>query len=249
MQLRNATILLVDDEPDMPVIMGEWFRLEGCRVLSAENGAEALNVIRENHVDAIVSDIRMPVMDGITMLKNIKAAKRYRPSVMFISGFSDIEPRDAYDLGVEAMMSKPLERKALLSTVTRILAERAELWGQPPGHKAQAVLDAAFDSLATAMSQRLLAFGRGGFCIHSTLKLREGLVDLLLDFQADQRRVTGQGIVRSTAPSEAQLGVEIMSLDDNSRTSILSLAEPNNSLSFIPRTTAITTPPAAIPRK
>jgi DNA-binding response OmpR family regulator len=51
----------------------------------------------------------MPVMDGITLLKHIKALGRYTPSVVFITGFSDFRRREAYDMGVEAMMQKPFE--------------------------------------------------------------------------------------------------------------------------------------------
>jgi len=60
-------------------------------------------------------------------------------------------------------------------------------------------------------------------------------VDLLLDFQGDQRTVTGQGIVRWADFAEGQIGVEIIHIDDASRPWILSLTEPNKSASFIPR--------------
>jgi CheY-like chemotaxis protein len=243
MQLQNATILLVDDEPDLRAIVADWFGRKASRVLLARNGAEALNIIHANQVDAVVSDVRMPVMDGITLLRTLKATDSYKPCVVFGGGFTDIEAREAYDLGVEATMPKPVERKHLIAVLTRIFTERDELWRLPPLDKAEAVLDATFGSLATARSQGLLTFGRGGFCIHSTLKLREGPVELLLDFEADKRRVTGQGIVRWTASSEAQVGVEITYIDDESRDWILNLTRPNKSLSFIPRTTAIQTTP------
>ncbi len=93
MQLKNATILLVDDEPDLLEIQAAWFRREGSRVFVAGNGAEALEILLANHVDVVVSDVRMPVMDGITLLKNVKASQSYKSSAMFISGFTDIQPR------------------------------------------------------------------------------------------------------------------------------------------------------------
>jgi CheY-like chemotaxis protein len=247
MHLKNATILVVDDEPDLRDIQAAWFRREGTSVFVANNGAEALEVLVANHVDVIVSDVRMPVMDGIALLKHVKAAQGYKSSVMFISGFTDIQPRDAYDLGVEAVMSKPVERKELIAVVCRVLEERSELWRLPPVRKADAILDAFFESLAAALSQRLLLFGRGGFCIHSTLNLREGPVDLLLDFRADQRRVKGRGVIRWTAAPEPELGVEITYIDDDTRAWVLSLTEPNESLSFIPRTTAVAAALAAMP--
>jgi len=61
-------------------------------------------------------------------------------------------------------------------------------------------------------------------------------VDLCLDFRADRRNVTGQGIVRWSDFAEAQIGVAIMHIDDAHRPWILSLTEPNQTASFIPRT-------------
>jgi CheY-like chemotaxis protein len=239
MQLKDATILLVDDEPDWREIMADWFEREGSRVLTAEDGADALKVMRTDQVDVVVSDVRMPVMDGITLLKSIKAGEAYKPVVMFVSGFSDIAPEEAYDLGVEAMMAKPVERKHLIAAVTRVLAARDELWQLAPGDIPEALLDAAFASLAGALDQGHLAFGRGGFRIHSPLTLREGPVRLLLEFAADQRRVTGQGIVRWIATSEAEIGVEITEIDNGNRAWMVSLTGTNGSFCFIPRTGSI----------
>lgn len=244
MQLKDATVLLVDDEPDLRSIIAEWFRREGCNLLVAEDGAQALSFISANPIDVVVSDVRMPVMDGITLLKKVKVSG-YKSSVMFVSGFTDvIKPRESYDLGVEAVMSKPVERRHLIAAVTRILAERDELWRFPPSEKAEAILEATFDSLAGALSQGLLALGRGGFCINSTQRLAEGPVDLLLDFKADKRKVIGQGIVRWTTSPAAQIGVEITYIDERNRAWVLSLTGPNTSLSFIPRTSTAANAPA-----
>jgi len=175
-------------------------------VLVAEDGAQALEIIAANQIDVVVSDVRMPVIDGITLLKKVKESG-YKSSLMFVSGFTDvIKPRESYDLGVEAVMSKPVERRHLIAAVTRIAAERDALWRFPSCEKAEAILDANFESLAAALSEGLLALGRGGFCINSTLELAEGPVDLTLDSNLDKRRVTGQGIVRSTTSGAHRSG-------------------------------------------
>ena len=105
---------------------------KAANVLEAENGAVALRLIQTNPIDVVVSDIHMPVMDGVTMLQKIKSASTYLPSVMFVTGFYDIAPREAYELGAEAMLSKPVERKQLVSIVSRILTPREVLWSSPP---------------------------------------------------------------------------------------------------------------------
>jgi CheY-like chemotaxis protein len=239
MQLNNATVLLVDDEPDLLEIMSAWFERESSHVLVAENGAKALNVIQTNQVHAVVSDVHMPVMDGVTMLQKLKSSNTYRPSVMFITGFYDIAPREAYDLGAEDLLPKPVDRKHLISVVARILADRDTLWSQPRQEIAAGLLAGRFDGLEQAQVQGLLAFGHGGLCIHTEQQVAEGsVVDLRLDFAAEQLIVQGQGTVRWSDDTEGLVGVEITSIDDDARPWILSQTSLNKSLSFIPRSTA-----------
>ena len=64
MELKEATVMVVDDEPMLVDIFGEWLQEENCRVLTAGDGAAALEVLRNHHADVIVSDVRMPVTDG-----------------------------------------------------------------------------------------------------------------------------------------------------------------------------------------
>jgi CheY-like chemotaxis protein len=111
MQLKYATVLIVDDESMLLDIFREWMEEENCRILTAENGAIAVQILRRHHVDVVVSDVRMPVMDGIILLKNLTtylgvSGNIDPPKMIFISGFTDLEPREAYDLGVEVLTHK-----------------------------------------------------------------------------------------------------------------------------------------------
>ena len=71
MELKCDTVLIVDDEPMLLDIFREWLEEDDCRVLTAGDGAAALQILRNQNVDVIVSDVRMPVMDGILLLKNL----------------------------------------------------------------------------------------------------------------------------------------------------------------------------------
>src|SRR5215467_5012364 len=98
MELKDAAVLIVDDEPMLLEIFSEWLQEENCRVLTAGDGAAALQILQSHHVDVIVSDVRMPVMDGILLLKNLTAytgpsKSNWPPKMIFISGFTDLEPR------------------------------------------------------------------------------------------------------------------------------------------------------------
>ena len=86
MQLNRASVLVVDDEPVLLDLMGEWFRQISGEVFSAANGVQALEILATHKIDLIVTDIRMPVMDGITLLKKVKANGSHTPGVIFITG-------------------------------------------------------------------------------------------------------------------------------------------------------------------
>ena len=74
MQLKDATLLVVDDEPYYCEIAKDWFEREGCKVLTAENGVAALQLLEREKADAIITDIRMPGMDGVELVRRLKAS-------------------------------------------------------------------------------------------------------------------------------------------------------------------------------
>jgi CheY-like chemotaxis protein len=241
MQLSDATILLVDDEEIICEIMAAWFARHAHRVLSAGNGKEALTLLTENHVDIIVSDVRMPVMDGMALVRAVAASGAERPRVIFVTGFSDLQARDAYALGVEAIIEKPLERDHLLDAVKRGLADRKELWSKPAEFSSEDVLAASpvcmakFTTLADALRDGQIAFGRGGFCLKTPHKFREGPVQFRLEFQADQKIISGVGMVRWTSPAESLLGIEVLYVEDQGRAWMAELAEDKKLEAYIPR--------------
>jgi DNA-binding response OmpR family regulator len=71
-QTKKQSILIVDDEVSLRKALGDKLIREGFVVLEAKNGEEGLDVALSNHPDLILLDIVMPVVDGITMLKNLR---------------------------------------------------------------------------------------------------------------------------------------------------------------------------------
>jgi len=140
MQPKDATILLVEDEPVLREIIAAWFERFAGRVLTAANGPEALDILAANSPDLVVSDVRMPVMDGVTLLKKLRA-RGDQPPVILISGFSDTDAREAYDMGAEAFLQKPMERHDVVETVGRNLIPREELWRTPLNNPPREVLE------------------------------------------------------------------------------------------------------------
>ena len=74
MKLAEASILVLDDEPDLVDIFGNWLTAAGYQhVYTAENGQGALAVINSTAIDLLVTDLRMALMDGITLVRQIVA--------------------------------------------------------------------------------------------------------------------------------------------------------------------------------
>jgi CheY-like chemotaxis protein len=209
MELKNATVLVVDDEVMLLDIFRVWLQEESCCVLTAGNGVAALQILRDNHVDVIVSDVRMPVMDGILLLKNLatysqmKPGKQdhYPPKMIFISGFTDLEPREAYDLGIEALMQKPIKRAQFVAAVRWSLRPREETWAEPPASRGLP-LQVALPCVSAAIEQGRIAFGRGGFCLRCSSPIREGPVRFDLEFEGEKVSFAGHGFIAWADASE-----------------------------------------------
>lgn len=237
MDLKGATLLVVDDEPYYSDIAKEWFEREGCRVLTAQNGVEALPLIENNKVDAIITDIRMPRMDGVALIRKLKEGGSYMPTAVALTGFSDLSIRDAYDLGIESQLSKPVSRKVLIGAVIKALADREEFWALPFRMGSYSTLSAKFESLQSARETDSIAFGRGGFCLKSEQTFPEDSgIEFQLAFDADQQSLSGQGTVRWVSEKEQAVGIEIERVHENGRSWLAQLTRENRTLSFIPRT-------------
>ncbi len=197
MRFEDATILIADDEPELLEIFALWLRRAGCTVLTAVNGEEALQRLRLNRVDMLVSDIRMPIMDGVALVRRLYELGLHIPSIIFVSGFGDIDPREVYALGVEAMLPKPLSRQQFLKSVESCLKDQDELWLEPATGIAGQSVDIGFESLQAATAACTFALGRGGCCFQIEKTLGEDQpVRLAIHFAAEDRRLDAEGIVR-----------------------------------------------------
>jgi CheY-like chemotaxis protein len=123
MNLTEANILVVDDEPILLEIFSKWLLTVGCRkVFSAADGEAALALLQLEPIDLLLTDIRMPVMDGVTLVRRLAASGSTLPSIVFVSGFGDVDEREMYALGVEAFIAKPFHRNELLSVLEKAVA-------------------------------------------------------------------------------------------------------------------------------
>ena len=124
-------LLIVDDEARILSALRRALRREGYEILTAERAEEALRILEERPVDAILSDQKMPGMSGAQFLAE---AARRRPDAarMIITGWTEEIPRDRLDeLGVCALVTKPWDDAKLKATLRRVLAPLTEIGDVP----------------------------------------------------------------------------------------------------------------------
>jgi CheY-like chemotaxis protein len=236
MTLAEAKILIVDDEPELLEIFAIWLRRCGCTVSTAANGAEALKILESHQVDALISDIRMPIMDGLTLVRRIYEKKLLVPSIIFVSGFGDVDAREIYSLGVELMLSKPLIRQQLLDALECSLVPRDKLWLTPPTEAAAQSVSFEMPSLEEAMRSHKFELGRGGCCFLCPQPLIvERTIDLSIRFVKEELSLQVQGTVRWHDSSDSHAGVAFAYVDPASRPWVLGYMQGKTLYSFIPR--------------
>lgn len=125
------SIMIVDDEKairdSLPAVVDfEQFGFRVCQ--TARNGQDALEKIEKEHPDVLLLDIRMPILDGLGLLKILaEEMKEYHPFVIMLSGYSDFEyARTAIRYGVKAYLTKPLDEDELIKELEELRTELDE---------------------------------------------------------------------------------------------------------------------------
>jgi len=121
------TLLLVDDEPSILSALRRLFRPQGYRILTAEGGTAGLAILEQQHVDLIISDMRMPEMDGATFLKQVR--QRWPQAVrILLTGYADISSTVAAinEGEIYRYIAKPWDDSEM-QTVVREALERQRL--------------------------------------------------------------------------------------------------------------------------
>ncbi|MDD5584902.1 MAG: response regulator [Candidatus Omnitrophica bacterium] len=104
--MAKFTILLVDDEPDFREIMTVRIKSWGYDALTASNGREAVDAVKEKNPDIIILDYMMPDMDGVSALREIRKLNNNVPVIMFTAYPDERSIKGAETLGVLAYIPK-----------------------------------------------------------------------------------------------------------------------------------------------
>ncbi|HEX9924216.1 MAG TPA: response regulator transcription factor [Anaerolineae bacterium] len=124
-----ASILVVDDEPDLLNHIGLALEAEGYRVLKANDGLEALDCLQVEPVDLIVADIAMPRMNGYQLYERLREQRGWTliPFVFLTARTLDSDIQYGKGLGVDDYLTKPIRAAELLATVQGKLRRAQQL--------------------------------------------------------------------------------------------------------------------------
>ena len=116
-------LLVVDDDPSLLLAVSETLRAEGYEVVTARRGAEAMVRVAESLPNLIISDIRMPGMDGYALVRSLRSTPRTRlVPIIFLTAKDETADRIAgFRTGVDAYITKPFEPEELVAVVKSIL--------------------------------------------------------------------------------------------------------------------------------
>ncbi len=115
-----AKILIVEDEKNMQEIIAEYLRRGGHTCFTADDGMDALLVLKSNPMDLLILDIMMPHLDGFSVCKIARETSSL-PIIMLTAKGSEEDKLKGYDLGADDYMTKPFSPKVLLAKANALL--------------------------------------------------------------------------------------------------------------------------------
>jgi CheY-like chemotaxis protein len=242
---RKPQVLVVDDEVYLREIIALDLETAGYDVLQAANGTEGLSIVKQQPVDLVVSDVRMPSGNGIKLLEQIRSLDPGRPGFIFITAYADVSSTEALSLGAEGFLRKPVDKDELLEVVSQALVPREQRWSHPAadfeGAHVLADKPAVLPGERHAEAKQIV-IGQGGMCLamsHDQPACYE-IVQLDLSCPAlSSGRLSGFGRVRwarreASDGFAAGVGIEFLSLSDVCRRDIVDYLTRQKPTAYVP---------------
>ncbi|MEM7550755.1 MAG: ATP-binding protein [Bacteroidota bacterium] len=124
--LNGVKVLLVEDNPTNKLVAKKFLKMWNAEVSFAENGLEALEQIEKNDFDVVLMDLQMPIMDGYTATKKIRALKNHKSGIPIaaLTASAMLEIKDkAFEVGMNEYISKPFIPGELLSKIQNLVSK------------------------------------------------------------------------------------------------------------------------------
>ena len=122
--MSAATFLIVEDSPTMRQLLAfSLRRLKECRIIEAVDGVDALKKLTTERIDLVITDINMPMMDGLKLISVIRGNARTKsvPIIIVTTEGAEEDRKRGLALGANAYIAKPIQPSELLKTVASLL--------------------------------------------------------------------------------------------------------------------------------
>jgi CheY-like chemotaxis protein len=238
---NGISILIADDEVELRKAIAFDFKRKGFSVFEAGSGDEAFEIVKNNNVQLILSDVRMPNGDGISLLDKVKAHNPQLP-VLLVTGFADISLEEAYDRGASAVFPKPFDRKVLLETVMKAVTQPTNQPRKFDREEVNLAIALKFPNNEPVVGGRVMNLGRGGFFLQIDT-LPNIYVRISFSIQVNMESlgvIEGTGIVRwirsETSNGQSRgCGVEFESMSDDHRLKVTQVVNILKTKAHIPK--------------
>lgn len=129
---RTSHILVVDDDREIRDLLARFLVKHGLRVSTAANGDDMHACLTDNAIDLIVLDVMMPGRDGLTLTRDLRAAKNIVPIVMLTAMGEDVDRIVGLEMGADDYLAKPFNPRELLARIKAVLRRVDPNGATPP---------------------------------------------------------------------------------------------------------------------
>ncbi|MGC8738679.1 MAG: response regulator [Candidatus Hydrogenedens sp.] len=236
----KKTIFILEDEIDLNEMIAIELESRGYETSTFYNPKDFCKNFSEMKPDLLITDLRLPEVSGIEIIKMVKKMDVYNLPIITITAYNDVPAHELYQLGVESVIYKPFQLLFLATTIERLctpLENRLQMDIENQGQYSGWIRKLDENKIDNIL------IGRGGFSFSTEEKIGNHEI-VEFSIQAKNQNVhpiTGKGIIRwditNIINKEQKMvnkyGVEFVYLDDESKEYILSLRY-NNIIPYIP---------------
>jgi CheY-like chemotaxis protein len=233
-------MLIVDDEADLRKALRDELAIDGWSVEEAEDGIVALQQLEKQPFEVVVCDIRMPNLDGWSLLRQVRE-KDLKTIFVIMSAYADIPLWEPYALGADALVGKPFRISELEDLIRRMRLPTLERWGDAEPHEARWEV-ADHIEVDVSKHPENFSLGRGGMFVSVEMPgiRRGGITSFRVT--TPEWVLEGIGKVRWKRGADKEglapgLGVEFLYLNDSCRSRITQAIAKSKEKAFIPRGT------------
>lgn len=159
---ENKRLLLIDDDPNLILLVKDYLEFRGYDVITAENGREALDILESSLPDMIICDVMMPEMDGYSLVEHVRQdPKTNWIPVLFLSAKGQSQDKvKGLSTGADVYMVKPFEPEELVAQVESSLKQASRLMVRQPNQSVDGThrIKVPFDVELTPTELRVVQF-------------------------------------------------------------------------------------------